>query len=182
MSIRDQVKEFHRVFDQPILDTPTVPPDERIQLRLRLIAEEFLELLDAAGAWTDDETKAEIEYKIRHACARRMQLVIFADALADLDYVVEGTRLEFGIDGGPVADEVHRSNMAKARVCVSCNGTGALAIDAAGSLCFDYSRNCDVCHGAGRRVSKRADDKVNKPEGWTPPDIVGELKKQGWRG
>jgi predicted HAD superfamily Cof-like phosphohydrolase len=30
-----------------------------------------------------------------------------------LDYVVEGTRLEFGIDGESIAEEVHRTNMLK---------------------------------------------------------------------
>jgi predicted HAD superfamily Cof-like phosphohydrolase len=28
----------------------------------------------------------------------------------------------------------------------------------------------------------RADGKVLKPAGWTPPDIAGELKRQGWGG
>ena len=64
----------------------------------------------------------------------------------DLDYVVEGTRLEFEIDGGPIAVEVHRSNMAK----------------------------------VGGPV--REDGKRLKPPGWTPPDIAGELRKQGWKG
>lgn len=27
---------------------------------------------------------------------------------------------------------------------------------------------------------KRADGKILKPKGWQPPDIFGELKKQGW--
>jgi len=26
----------------------------------------------------------------------------------------------------------------------------------------------------------RADGKILKPEGWTPPDIEGELRRQGW--
>ena len=26
------------------------------------------------------------------------------------------------------------------------------------------------------------DGKVKKPEGWQPPDIEGELRKQGWEG
>ena len=35
------------------------------------------------------------------------------DALADLDYVVEGSRLSFGVHGDAIADEVHRANMTK---------------------------------------------------------------------
>ena len=29
---------------------------------------------------------------------------------------------------------------------------------------------------------KREDGKQMKPEGWAPPDIAAELRKQGWRG
>ena len=76
-------------------------------------------------------------------CANLVELV---DALADLDYVVEGTRIEFGINGKPIADAVHAANMAKV--------------------------------GGGIR----GDGKINKPEGWQPPDIAGELRKQGWEG
>jgi predicted HAD superfamily Cof-like phosphohydrolase len=42
--------------------------------------------------------------------------------MADLDYVVEGTRLEFGIDGEPIAAEVHRANMAKTEGPVAPDG------------------------------------------------------------
>lgn len=35
------------------------------------------------------------------------------DGMADLDYVVEGARLEWGIDGERVADIVHTANMTK---------------------------------------------------------------------
>lgn len=55
------------------------------------------------------------------------------------------TALEFGVDMGPIEDEVHRANLAKA--------------------------GGPVVNG-----------KIMKPPGWTPPDIAGELKKQGWSG
>ena len=49
----------------------------------------------------------------------KVNLAEVADALGDLDYVVEGSRLAFGIDGESVADEIHRSNMLKVggKVC-----------------------------------------------------------------
>lgn len=36
-----------------------------------------------------------------------------ADALGDLLYVVFGAAVTFGIDMGPIFDEIHRSNMTK---------------------------------------------------------------------
>lgn len=144
--LSEQVAEFHRAFDVPCPSAPAVPGAERVDLRLRLIAEEFCELLEASGV--------EPMYVgcLRNDIARCLKfwreqpavsIVAVADALADLDYVIEGTRLEFGINGEPIANEVHRSNMAKL--------------------------GGPVVNG-----------KIQKPFGWTAPDIAGELRRQGW--
>ena len=94
-----------------------MPPDDRVRLRLRLVFEEAFELLDACLHDNVDKKQAGMYSEtVRQFvdCAKMgVDLVAAADALADLDYVVEGTRLEFGIDGAPIAAEVHRSNMAK---------------------------------------------------------------------
>lgn len=153
MSIREQVADFHRMIGAPNNDTPQVPSDERVRLRLRLIAEEFVELLEASigeppvgtdawDLWNLLTSAAFLDYIT--LAPVRVDLPEFADALGDLDYVIEGTRLEFGIDGAPIAAEIHRTNMAKADGPV-------------------------------------VDGKKRKPEGWQPPDIAGELRKQGWR-
>lgn len=116
-TLREQVEEFHLAMGQPVLDHPQVPDSERVKLRLRLIAEEFFELLEAAGveeAVLENIRRATLlVVEVKDPSAHSVDLVEVADALADLDYVVEGTRLEFGIDGAPIAQEVHRSNMAK---------------------------------------------------------------------
>jgi hypothetical protein len=89
-----------------------------VRLRLRLIAEEFFELLDAAlgeykpEPWRFDAARAAVA-DIVNDTPIAVDLPELADALADLDYVVEGTRLEFGIDGPPIARAVHSANMAK---------------------------------------------------------------------
>ncbi len=113
-TIREQVSEFHRAFGVPTPDRPTVPSKERVQLRLRLIAEEFCELLVAAGCDPDrvDFCNGTIRLAINNLKTDVAMVDVF-DATLDLDYVVEGTRLEFGIDGAPGAAEVHRSNMSK---------------------------------------------------------------------
>lgn len=116
LSLREQVSEFHRAMGQPIAFKPAVPDRERVTLRLRLIAEEFLELVQACDA--PEFAFKEAEHWIAQTIAgcgtpRDVDIVSVADALADIDYVVEGTRLEFGIDGQSIADAVHRSNMTK---------------------------------------------------------------------
>lgn len=155
MNIRDQVLEFHRAADQPVLETPQVPPDDRVRLRARLAAEEFFELLLALYAGNGHGIRSRVEiHDVKAQIARlicvepvNVDLIEVADACADLDYVVEGLRLEFGINGELVGEEVHRSNMAKL--------------------------------GPGSR--KREDGKQLKPPGWTPPDIarVFDAQKQG---
>lgn len=145
--LRRQVTAFHQAFGVPVLDRPQVPSEERVRLRLRLVAEEFCELLSAAGC---PVASLRIDNLLRESIdqlegAGDFNLVEFADALGDLDYVIEGTRAEMGIDGGPIADAIHASNMAKV--------------------------GGPVVNG-----------KITKPQGWTPPDIAGLLKKQGWEG
>lgn len=41
------------------------------------------------------------------------QMVEVVNRMADLDYVSEGARLEYGVNGGPIAVIVHDANMAK---------------------------------------------------------------------
>ena len=156
-TLREQLIEFHTAVDQPVLEVPTVPDDKRVRLRAALIAEEFLETLqamfddnsivDPAFTKTGEmwrKIKAQLHFIIERADVV-VDLEAVIDGLADIDYVVEGTRLEFGVDGAPIAAEVHRTNMLKT--------TGEIAPN-------------------GKRL---------KPPGLKPPDIAGELEKQGWK-
>jgi predicted HAD superfamily Cof-like phosphohydrolase len=114
-SIRDAVTHFHRVMDIPVLDHPQVPSDERVRLRLRLIAEEFFEVLWACGiclSETVDLAYLSVMKRIREDQIN-VDLPALADNLCDLDYVTEGARLEFGIRGAEVLAEVQRANLAK---------------------------------------------------------------------
>jgi len=90
-----QVKEFHKTFDVPVLKTPEIPSKERCELRISLIQEELNELKEAI---------------------ENNDLVEVADALCDLQYVLSGAVLEFGLGKKftKLFDEVQRSNMSKA--------------------------------------------------------------------
>lgn len=143
-TLRDQVKVFHEKFGHAVAETPAAPDAEALRFRLRLIAEEFFEALAACGVQAD-RLKYDILDEIGTASLRGYPIDFpeFIDALGDLDYVIEGTRLVCGVNGAPIAEEIHRANMDK---------------DAVGDL-----------------------KKPTKPEGWKPPDIEGELRKQGWK-
>jgi predicted HAD superfamily Cof-like phosphohydrolase len=166
-SLSRRVRAFHLKFGHPVAWTPAVPDEKQVKFRLKLITEEFFELLAACEIWPHTQVE-EPEGGTREIRAHEMVLnaieydfidpkVInlpeFADALADLDYVIEGTRAVFGVNGGPIMDEVQRANMAKEAADVA-------AADAA---------------KRGERI------KPMKPAGWTPPDVAGELAKQGWQ-
>jgi predicted HAD superfamily Cof-like phosphohydrolase len=89
------VAQFHDTFNAPILDKPTIPSKERCVLRVSLLQEEVRELQEAIA---DND------------------LVEIADALADIQYVLSGAILEFGLADKfkTLFDEVQRSNMSKA--------------------------------------------------------------------
>lgn len=119
ISIRANVAHFHRVTGNPVLDRPQVPPPERCRLRMALESEEFFEVAEAMYAGNPDALR-ELE-AIRAAFAQLVDgytpepdIVAVAKELCDRDYISEGTRLEFGIDGGPVLAEVQKSNLSKA--------------------------------------------------------------------
>ena len=91
----NQVAEFHTTFKHPVIKTPAIPAKERCALRISLLGEELKELQQAV----DDNNLVEV-----------------ADALCDLQYVLAGAILEFGLGEKfkELFDEVHRSNMSKA--------------------------------------------------------------------
>lgn len=90
----NQVAEFHRTFKHPIEKKPIIPDEKRCALRVDLIQEELNEL------------KKAIEDK---------DLIEIADALCDIQYVLSGAVLEFGLGEKFIEmfDEVQRSNMSK---------------------------------------------------------------------
>ena len=91
----NQVADFHRTFNAPVLENPEIPSPQRCELRVSLLQEELDELSQAI---------------------KDGDLVEIADALCDLQYVLSGAVLEFGLGDKFVElfNEVQRSNMSKA--------------------------------------------------------------------
>lgn len=112
--LADQVREFHEMTGQPVRLVPTVPADDEVRSRLRLVSEETFELLDAclpANAALLLEARRLVWMAIEGEVKVDMEEA--ADALADIAYVVEGTNLSLGLDSSAVLEEVQRSNMSK---------------------------------------------------------------------
>jgi predicted HAD superfamily Cof-like phosphohydrolase len=87
-----KVAEFHRAFGHPIADEPTLVDPALAALRYALLLEEVEEYREACEAG---------------------DLVKIADALADIQVVLNGTALVHGMDIEPLFNEAHRSNMTK---------------------------------------------------------------------
>jgi predicted HAD superfamily Cof-like phosphohydrolase len=119
VDLRHNVYEFHRVvIGGELPPSPAVPDEGVARRRMRLIAEEFIEVLEAVykGNPTVDEAIREVDQLIELIVTDapiNVNLVSLAHELADLEYVCEGAFLGFGIDSRPVHMEIQRANMAK---------------------------------------------------------------------
>lgn len=148
----NQVAEFHRTFNAPVLDTPQLAPKDRAALRISLLQEEL------------DELKTAIEQD---------DLTEVADALCDLQYVLSGAVLEFGLGEKFVElfDEVHRSNMSKA-----CSNEQ----EAQDTLEYYSMRGEEVfteISGEKINVHRKSDRKVLKNKYYSPADLQEILDK-----
>ena len=145
------VAEFHRTFRVPVLESPRIPSPDRCQLRVNLLQEELDELREAIAEGN---------------------MVEIADALADLQYVLSGAVLEFGLGSRFAAlfDEVHRSNMSK--TCATREEAEATVAHYA-----DLDQAGRVEESAGHYlVYRNTDNKVLKNINYSPADLEGQLR------
>lgn len=142
----NQVAEFHKTFNAPILPTPTIPSKERCDLRVALLQEELHELKQAI----EDNNLVEI-----------------ADALCDLQYVLSGAVLEFGLGNKFVElfNEVQRSNMSKA-----CATEQEAQETVEHYLQLDQEAYYEKS-GDKYNVHRKADNKVLKNKYYSPADL-----------
>lgn len=140
----NHVADFHRLFDMPVLDAPQIPSPVRCALRVSLLQEELDELREAIEA---NDLRAA------------------ADALCDLQYVLSGAILEFGLAGRfkEFFDEVQRSNMSKA--CASMEE--ALSTQEK-YLLEKHTESSIVLKGDKYLVYRKEDGKVLKSVAYSP--------------
>lgn len=146
------VAEFHKTFQHPILDEPTIPSEIRCNLRIALIAEELKELQEA------------IENK---------DIVEIADALCDIQYVLSGAILEFGLKDkfNTLFEEVQRSNMSKA--CKTEEEAKATQAHYLLKGVSSYYKEVDGLF----LVFREEDNKTLKSINYSPADLKGILNK-----
>ncbi len=147
----NDVSKFHSTFELPILDTPVIPSKERCKLRINLIEEELRELKEAIEA---------------------NDLVEVADAFCDIQYVLSGAILEFGLGQKfkGLFEEVQRSNMSK--VCKTMEEA-----EATQKHYMDKSETESYIQKKGEEylVFRKEDGKVLKSVNYSPADIKGLL-------
>ncbi len=148
------VSKFHKTFELPILDTIMIPSEDRCRLRINLLQEELDELQEAI---------------------KDNDLVEVADALCDIQYVLSGAILEFGL-GERFAElfgEVQRSNMSK--VCETREVAEAT---------LNYYRENKNTEGyiverdGEFLVYRKSDNKVLKSVNYSPADLAGMLAEK----
>lgn len=146
------VAEFHKTFQHPILDSPQIPSEARCKLRVSLIAEELEELEEAIQA---------------------KDIVEIADALCDIQYVLSGAILEFGLKDkfSELFDEVQRSNMSKACKSVEeAEATMQHYFEKDGTE--SYYKEVDGLF----LVFRKGDDKTLKSVNYSPADLKSILE------
>src|SRR5258706_1787980 len=141
------VAEFHRTFKHPVLAEPSIPDEKRSKLRVDLLAEELKEFEEAI---------------------RAKDMVGIADALCDIQYVLSGAILEFGLGEKFKAlfDEVQRSNMSKASTSEEeAINTVQYYKDKDGTACY-YRRQNNRW-----RLHRTSDNKTIKSINYSPADL-----------
>ena len=147
------VAEFHRTFKHPILNSPQVPDENRCKLRVALIAEELKEL---------------------EVAILEKDIVEIADALCDIQYVLSGAILEFGLGEKfkSLFEEVQRSNMSKA-----CNSEEE-AIATVNHYKEKDGTECYYKEEAGKwLIYRKSDNKTLKSINYSPASLENLIVK-----
>jgi len=146
------VAQFHKTFKHPIQSSPIIPEENRCKLRVALIAEELKEL---------------------EVAILEKDIVGVADALCDIQYVLSGAVLEFGLGDqfNTLFEEVQRSNMSKA-----CNTED----EAKRTVQYYHDKDGTECYYKQEEgkwlVYRKSDNKTIKSISYSPADLDSILK------
>ncbi|MCL1858365.1 MAG: hypothetical protein FWF92_03945 [Oscillospiraceae bacterium] len=85
----EQVKEFHKMFNHRVKETPFLLQEDEVKNRVEFMREEIQEFIDSKNIYDQ------------------------ADAMIDLIYFALGTLVEMGVKPKEIFDIVHEANMTK---------------------------------------------------------------------
>ncbi|NDU95697.1 hypothetical protein GK108_12510 [Spirosoma terrae] len=141
------VTEFYQASQTPFLSRPAFPSVARQELRARLLQEELDEYIEAL---------------------REGNLTKVLDALADLQYILTGTVLEFGMGTVfvPAFREVQRSNMSK--FCI----TDQEVTDTIESYRSKGIETKSVTTGNQTVILRTEDEKILKSVQYSPAELA----------
>lgn len=177
-----QVEEFMNNFKQDIQETYSTPNKDVMKLRLNLLLEELCELAEACGqeVCSNFSTKLHDKSEVLHKSVETQKVipvyspVMVMDALCDIQYVLSGAILSFGLQNkfNECFEEVHRSNMSK-----SCNSLAEAQetksqYETTGTPC--YIDATEELNGIWL-VKKKEDQKLLKAIHYSKADILNIL-------
>ena len=151
-----KVLEFTKAtFDEPIPKVPRRLNKGEIELVVKLVLEELFELCEASMNSTSDSV-----------------------------YLLYGT-IETLKDVAPLKDHEDEVEVVAAQqdaivdlIYVAMNAAAKTGIDLDKVFNLVHEANMKKVDPETGKVQRRGDGKILKPEGWTPPDIEREVKKQ----
>lgn len=197
-------RRFHEEMLMDVPSAPIIPSVSLRERRLRLILEEYLELCKAMGfalvakscsvnesqgslilGGNSDKMDAgcltDARFHVEHIEGSRYDVVETADGLGDLNVVVNGTSVDFGIHMPAIDYEIFQSNMTKldpetgkpiVNHCTKCGPNPA----------NPYLSTCE-CGDVELWLTHDAPlGKILKPEGFTKPNIPATLYQHQERG
>jgi len=150
----NDVANFHKTFNLPIIDEPGIPPKDRCKLRIALIEEELNELKEAI---------------------EENDIVEVADAFCDIQYVLSGAILEFGLGNKfkDLFEEVHGSNMSKTcKTIEEANATQKFYLEQKGAESYIKKKGDEYL------VYRKEDGKVFKSVNYSPADLKSILYRR----
>lgn len=146
------VRAFMEAFGQPLPTTPQWPDQETMDLRVRLKAEEFCEWLRDSGYIFNVRVLEPYPYGMIH--------VVYDNNAGEF------TPRSLPKSADALIDDLY----------VTIGTLLAMGIDM--WPLWKAVQRANMAKIGGPVVN----GKQMKPDGWTPPDIEGELRKQGWEG
>ena len=96
--LQSNIRDFMIKAGQIVRDKPSTLSKEEAELRVKLVFEEAFEFAKALNVCIDYDYTSDEPFSFKAGLEINQNLVEAADAIADLNYVVNGSAVALGID------------------------------------------------------------------------------------